>query len=175
MAPIIYEGYSNTGYRPASGDDLFGPLGDIYSWTFHHSAGPRAKTKAQAIRLHKAYQQQHINQGFGDIGYHFSMDDFGRIYVLRSTKYKGAHVGGHNSGNVGFMLHGNYNSDKLNRAQKDTLKWLFRGGFHALTGERERDIALVRGHKEWPGHGSNDCPGENLMRHVRYLRNNEFH
>lgn len=173
--PIIYSGYRDTGYKPAPGADKFGPLGDIYAVTFHHSAGPRATSKAKAIELHKAYQRQHINQGYGDIGYHFALDDHGRFYKLRSLTVKGAHVGANNTGNVGIMVHGNYMDEKLTRAQKESLLWLFRGGFHKLLGERERDIALVRGHREWPGHTSNACPGDNLQGRVRILRNKEFH
>jgi hypothetical protein len=172
--PIIYSGYEDTGYRPRDADK-FGLLGDIYAVTFHHSAGPRAYNKARAIELHKAYQRQHINQGYGDIGYHFSLDDHGRFYTLRSLRYKGAHVGDYNTGNVGIMVHGNYEYDELNEAQHASLRWLFTGGFAQMLGEREGDIALVRGHKEWPGHNSNLCPGDDLMDRIRYLRNNEFH
>ena len=173
--PTIYTSESNVGIHPAPGADNFGPLGEIYAVTFHHSAGPRARSQAQAQALHRSYQQSHIQRGFGDIGYHWSMDDQGRFYRLRSIRYKGAHVGEHNTGNAGIMVHGNYVHDKLTRAQKESLKWLFRGGFLQLLGENEKGIALIRGHQEWPGHRTNECPGNNLMRHVRYLRNKEFH
>lgn len=175
MTPIIYEKPEDTGIHQGTDPDKFGLLGDIYAITFHHSAGPRATSKARAQVLHHAYQQDHENKGWGDIGYHFSMDDQGRIYRLRDIEYKGAHVGEHNTGNVGFMVHGNYMVDHLKPRQKETLKWLFRGGFYELFGERERDIALVRGHREWPGHNSNQCPGVNLMRYIAYLRSKEFH
>lgn len=174
MTPIIYEGVDDTGRVPVASANDFGPLGEIFAITFHHSAGPRARTKQQAIELHRAYQLAHMNKGWGDIGYHWSMDNHGRFYRLRPVAYKGAHVGGHNTGNVGIMLHGNYVHDELSRDQRDSLRWLFQGGFLKLTGEPERGIALVRGHQEWPGHASNACPGEHLMRHVRYLRNHEL-
>lgn len=172
--PIIYRRAEDTGITPKD-PDMFGALGEIRAVTFHHSAGPRARTKAQAMALHRSYQAHHIAQGWGDIGYHFSIDDAGRVYVLRSHRCKGAHVGGWNTGNVGVMVHGNYETDRLTRAQRKTLRWLFTGGFFVLTGEREADIALVRGHNEWPGHGSNACPGKNLERHLRWLRDRHFH
>jgi hypothetical protein len=172
--PIIYSGPKDTGYSPAKGVDKFGLLGEIYAVTFHHSAGPRAINKSRAIELHKAYQRQHINQNYGDIGYHFSLDDHGRFYKLRPVKWKGAHVGGANTGNVGIMVHGNYNVDVLTKAQRESLRWLFVGGFLKLVQEREKDIALVRGHKEWPGN-STACPGTDLMNYIRHLRNTEFH
>ena len=174
-APPIYTNASHTGIHLTSGADDFGSLGEIFAITFHHSAGPRAKSHTQAKALHRSYQQTHIQRGFRDIGYHWAMDDEGRFYQLRPVKYKGAHTGEANTGNIGIMVHGNYMHDKLNRAQKDSLKWLFQGGFLQLTGEREKDIALIRGHQEWPGHRTNQCPGTHLMRYIRYLRNKEFH
>jgi hypothetical protein len=175
MTPTIFTNRENTGISPTAGADDFGPLGEIFAVTFHHSAGPRAKTQEQAKSLHRAYQKSHIERGFTDIGYHFSIDDKGRVYKLRPIQFKGAHVGQHNTGNVGIMLHGNYQHDKLNRDQKATLKWLFQGGFLILTSERERDISLIRGHQEWPGHNTNECPGNNLMKHIRWLRSTQFH
>lgn len=174
MVPIIYRQPEDTGYTPAEGVGKFGELGRIYAITAHHSAGPRATSKARAISLHRAYQQSHIDRGFGDIGYHFSLDDHGRYYQLRPVRWKGAHVGGHNTGNVGLMVHGNYDHDKLTSAQRDSLRWLFRGGLLVLTRQREANFSLARGHQEWPGHNSNACPGTNLMRHWRYLRSREL-
>jgi hypothetical protein len=174
MAPTIYP-RSESGLVSASGTSKFGPLGEIDAVTIHHSAGPRAYSRERAQALHRAYQSQHINQGWGDIGYHFGMDDLGRFYRLRSTKWKGAHVGGWNTGNVGIMVHGNYEHDELHPAQRESIEWLFEGGFHALFGEGESGIALARGHREWPNHGSNACPGRNLMRHWGWRRSVSFH
>ncbi len=173
--PTIYRSPVDTGITITEGANDFGLLGDIEAITFHHSAGPRATTKAKAQALHRAYQAQHQRQGWGDIGYHLSMDDHGRFYVLRPVRFKGAHTGGHNTGNVGLMIHGNYDVDKLTRAQKASIKWLFQGGFLALTGEHERDITLVRGHQEWPGPtNATACPGRNLMEHLAWRRNKDF-
>lgn len=173
MAPTIYS-RAEAGLQSANSDS-FGPLGEISAVTIHHSAGPRATSKARCQQLNRAYQLQHINQGWGDIGYHFCMDDDGRFYKLRPVKFKGAHVGGWNTGNVGIMIHGNYEHDVLNAKQRESIEWLFEGGFHALTGESESGIALARGHREWPNHGSNACPGESLMRHWAWRRSVSFH
>ncbi len=176
MTPTIYTAPADVGITMTDGADDFGPLGEIFAFTVHHSAGPRASSKEQAQRLHRAYQQQHINQGWGDIGYHWSMDDLGRFYKLRPISYKGAHTGGHNTGNVGLMIHGSYDHDTLTRAQKASIKWLFQGGLLRLTGVREADIAIVRGHQEWPGPtNATACPGANLMRHLAWRRSRDFH
>lgn len=168
MAPTIYD-RSESGLVSANSYS-FGPIGDVYAVTIHHSAGPRAYNKARAQQLNRAYQQQHINQGWGDIGYHACMDDQGRFYLLRPVDAKGAHVGGHNTGNLGLMVHGNYMFDELTVAQRESIEWLFEGGFLKLFGVREREVDLARGHREWPGHTSNLCPGTNLMRHWGWRR-----
>jgi len=104
------------------------------------------------------------------------MDDLGRIYRLRPHRLRGAHTGGHNTGNIGIMIHGNYDHDKLTAKQKQTIEWLFKGGFQLLFGQREAKIALVRGHQEWPGPtNATACPGRNIMASLRFRRNKDFH
>lgn len=172
MAPIIYP-RSESGLHAAD-SDKFGDLGEIFAFTVHHSAGPRAFNKARAQELHRAYQLDHIAQGWGDIGYHFSVDDLGRVYKLRPVKWKGAHVGEHNTGNVGIMFHGNFDISEPTIDMKETLEWLFKGGLYVLTGEPEAGFKLARGHREWPGHYSNACPGRELMASLDYRRNKDF-
>jgi len=174
MAPTIYP-RSESGLVYSSGSDMFGPLGEIYAVTVHHSAGPRAPTKARCQELNRLYQREHISKGWGDIGYHFCVDDLGRVYKLRPVQYKGTHVGDWNTGNVGIMFHGNYELDNLTVAQKETIEWFFKGGLNILTGEPEAGFKLARGHKEWPGHFSNACPGDDLMRSWNFRRSVDFH
>lgn len=150
----------------------FGDLGPIHAVTIHHSAGPRATNKARAQALHRSYQAAHQAKGWGDIGYHFAVDDMGRVYRLRPLAAKGAHVGDWNTGNVGVMFHGNFDLHRPTGAQRETLKWLFQGGIHYLTGAHERDV-IVRGHFEWPGHGTNACPGRHMRRHLNWRRNRD--
>jgi hypothetical protein len=151
----------------------YGHLRDIDAVTVHHSAGPRAPNKAKCQALNLAYQKYHQSKGWQDIGYHFCMDDLGRFYRLRPHWALGAHVGDWNTGNIGIMLHGNYDHDEVNEQQRESIRWLFRGGFLELFDEPEAGIHLVRGHKEWPGHTSNACPGRNLMRHLAWRRSVE--
>lgn len=180
MAPTIYDrsesglvapggitgGYRVDPYR-------FGALGDIEWLTIHHSAGPRARNKADCQALNRSYQRDHVAKGWGDCGYHWTMDDQGRFYELRPIDAKGAHVGGHNTGNAGLMLHGNYDVHELTEDQRASLKWLFRGGFARLLGETEAGLRNVYGHKDWDGHETNRCPGTNLARHLRWLKATE--
>ncbi len=171
MTPTIYP-RSESGLLPSDSYNQ-GLLGDVEFLTIHHSAGPRASTKALAQGLHRAYQRDHVAKGWGDIGYHWSMDDLGRFYELRPQEAKGTHVGGWNSNNVGLMLHGNYEHHELTGAQKTSLRWLFRGGFAELLGETEKGLKNVYGHRNWRGHESNACPGDNLYRYLMYLKATE--
>lgn len=171
MAPTIYP-RSESGLVAADSFNQ-GPLGDIDYITIHHSAGPRARNKADCQALNRSYQRDHVAKGWGDIGYHACMDDQGHFYHLRPLAAKGTHVGGHNSNNGGLMLHGNYDVHQLTDDQKDSLRWLFRGGFVVLFGETEAGIKNVYGHRDWKGHESNACPGTNLYRHLRWLKATE--
>lgn len=176
-APTVFP-RSESGLAEATDPGKWGAQPDpCWAFTFHHSAGPRAHNKTQAAQLHRAYQREHESKGWGDIGYHLSMDDLGQFYRLRNIRFVGTHVGGHNTGNIGLMLHGNYDHDELTDNQIDSIRWLFRGGFALLTGSRltERELSIVRGHQEWPGptNQGNACPGVNLMRHIRFRRNTE--
>lgn len=169
MAPIIYSSEKHTGVPYRSADQWTqGPMGPVEALTIHHSAGPRATSKARAIELNAQYDEMHRREGWGGIGYHFMMDDQGRLYTCRPVNEKGAHTMLHNSGNVGLCIHGNYETDSLSAAQRATIKWLCQGGFNYLTGAREKDC-ILRGHKEWSGQ-STACPGKNLYRHLRWRR-----
>lgn len=176
-APTIYRGLADTGI-PYRSDDGWGQgyLGDIDWITFHHSAGPRAPTKARAVELNAVYDRYHAGKGWDGIGYHAAMDDLGRFYICRPRHLRGVHTGGHNTNNFGLMIHGNYDRDGLTWAQRRSIKWLFRGGLYVLTGEPERGFIAARGHQEWPGPtNATACPGRNVMRTLVYRRNKDFH
>lgn len=166
---------SESGLADAAWPRKFGKLGEVEYVTIHHSAGPMAPSKAACQRLNRSYQNYHEDKGWGDIGYHFCVDDLGRFYRLRPHADKGTHVGDHNSQNIGIMFHGNFVYNELTQGHKDAMEWLFKGGFYELFGEPEAGVKLVRGHKEWFGHFSNSCPGDNLMRHLAWRRSVDLH
>jgi hypothetical protein len=174
VTPIIYS-REESGIRLNVHSHLFGNLGEIEHLTWHHSAGARAPTKAEAQRLHRLYQDMHIAKGWGDIGYHLAMDDLGRFYRLRPLSAKGAHVGRWNSRNVGIMVHGNYEFHNLTEAQRLAIEWVYKGGLYVLLNEPEAGIESTPVHNEWSGHESNACAGDNLIRHVRWRRGVDLH
>lgn len=174
MTPIIYP-REESGLRPPGGivkPWLFGELGEVQYVTFHHTAGPRAETKAEAQALNRQYQLAHINKGWGDYAYHLTVDDLGRGYECRPWKAKGAHTALHNSRNIGISFHGDYTWMGLTVEQREFMRWLFQGGFYYLFREPEDGIADVRGHKDWPDNFT-ACPGTNLYRHLNWLKSVE--
>lgn len=83
--------------------------------TVHCAASPNGKkVPIENIR----YDHIH-NRGFEDIGYHVVIQPDGQVDLGRPFNFVGAHVEGHNVGNLGIMLIG---TDKFTRAQFDALR-----------------------------------------------------
>lgn len=81
--------------------------------TIHCSATPNGKT----ISI-DAMTKDHIAKGFGGAGYHVVIQPDGTRVHTRGLNQKGAHVKGHNEGNIGICLVG---TDKFSKAQFDIL------------------------------------------------------
>ena len=151
-------------YKPnLNFDNVFGPLGPERWVTGHHTAGPRDVSDKHALSLCVTYHTAHKAKGWGGCGYHYCITRKGNIILLRPLHLKGAHVGGHNSQNVGVMCHGT-TGDKPTIRQRRAYKWLLA---HAHTTKlpkshrTDKDLrnASRRGHNDWAGHFSNACPG----------------
>lgn len=54
---------------------------------------------------------------YGDVGYNFLIGQDGTIYEGRALKSEGAHVRGHNPGNIGIAFLGDYGDKPFNDAQ----------------------------------------------------------
>lgn len=144
--------------------NVFGALGPEHHVTVHHTAGPTDRTRDDAIRLCRQYHADHKRKGWGGIGYHFCIARDGTLICLRPLKLKGAHVGGHNSNNVGVMFHGT-TGDRPTQAQVDTFRWLLVNAHtrrmpaaHRSDRKLNKPSTQRRGHNDWPGHTSNACP-----------------
>lgn len=145
--------------------NLFGPLGDEFYVTAHHTAGPRDRSDRHAMELNERYHREHAAKRWGGIGYHFNIATSGTLICLRPVALKGAHVGGYNSHNVGVMFHGTL-GHTVTKAQIDTFLWLLRNAHkRAMPPAHRTDLRLRKpfarrlGHHDWPGHESNACPG----------------
>src|SRR4030095_2930575 len=90
------------GAAPARSDRMERTQGSYTRITVHHSAdvdppvldGSSSKTFAAMREMQKA----HMNgRTFGDIGYHFVIDPYGRVLEGRELAYQGAHANGDNN------------------------------------------------------------------------------
>ena len=142
--------------------------------TFHHAAGFGAQTLAEGLEQVRLIQEFHQNgRGWSDIGYQFVMDERGRIYQGRpfldgSTTLDeiprlalGAHVGGHNTGNIGVCVLGCYHppegsfcQDNLSTTATDSLITMFA----FLSENYGVHPEMLGGHRDL---GSTACPGNN--------------
>jgi hypothetical protein len=61
---------------------------------------------------------------YGDVGYNYMVGKDGAIYQGRSTAVQGAHVLGHNRGNVGVAALGDYSNKPLTPAQLASIRAL---------------------------------------------------
>lgn len=142
---------------------LFGELGPERNVTGHYSAGPRAENWRQGVERARSFHAQHANQGWGGCGYHFIIADDGTLICMRPTIMKGAHVGGHNTQNLGVNCPGTTGHRPTGR-QKRTYRWLLANAHtNALPSAHRTDVDLrdarLFGHNSWDGHTSNGCPG----------------
>jgi len=138
-----------------------------YRMTIHHTVVPANDGGNPARRL-RQIQAYHIdNNGWCDIGYHFVVSQSGKIFeARRSEKRTGAHVLGHNTGNLGVALIGNFDTQSVGATQ------------FAATSEIVHEIhdtygiplnnQHFKGHTEWPGQDTS-CPGQNMLTRLEEL------
>ena len=143
--------------------NLFGQLGPEKNVTGHHSAGGRARNWQEGIALAKQFHADHKAKGWGGIGYHFVIADDGALICARPTILKGAHVGGHNTENLGVNCPAT-TGDRPTPQQKATYRWLLANAHTPALPKAhrtDRDLRQARlfGHRDWSGHESNACPG----------------
>ncbi len=134
----------------------------------HHTAGKRVATLADGIAEQQFIQDFHQNgRGWQDIGYHFTIDDSGRIYEGVPPQFRGTHVGGNNTGNIGISYFGNYqlSAEFPTQAALDALPkiWSY------LAFEYGVNPDSLFGHRDYT---ATSCPGDNFYSRLTELRNN---
>ena len=142
----------------------FGYLGTEIAVTGHHSATPPDRNLSEAIGYVRRFHREHKAKGWGGLGYHYVIARDGTILCGRPTVMKGAHVGGHNTGNVGVMMIGTVGTRPTKR-QQASFRWLLRNAHtakmpRAHRTDRSLERARCRGHNDWPTHGTNQCPAD---------------
>jgi len=132
----------------------------------HHTAiavGGDVRTGEERMRALYTYHAK--NRGWGDIGYHYLIDEDGQIYEGKAGG--GSVVGGHaycnNIGTVGIALMGNFEVEKPTQEQMHSLQWLI----DTVSDQYDIDLGqkvIFHGQAYSPvvGHRdllSTDCPG----------------
>lgn len=139
--------------------------------TVHHSADPdpvpldgSAARTYQAVReIQKAHMDGKTTH-YGDIGYHFLIDPYGRLIEGRDLSFQGAHAyGDNNVQNIGICVIGNFEKDKPTAAALAALE----KEIEYLRTRYKIPRSRVFGHRELR---STECPGENLMKWVEAYR-----
>ena len=125
----------------------------------HHSATSRDQTTFEAIKAN------HINRGWGDIGYNWVITADGVLREGRPQNQIGAHcrADGMNYKSLGICLTGNFQTEQPTEKQLETLK----GIIEQLRGIYKIPVENILGHKEV---AATACPGSHLMTFIKTIR-----
>jgi hypothetical protein len=155
----------------------------VQKLTVHHTAGRNADPDPAAT-VRAIYRYHAVDNGWGDIGYQFLVDEAGRVYEGRHTDEDpatppgfdaqdravvGAHVSGWNSGNVGVSLLGTLTAQRPTAAAQRSLELLL-ADLSTRTGVTPQGSATYTNPSSgttWtgpniPGHrnfAATECPG----------------
>ncbi|MFE5337154.1 peptidoglycan recognition protein [Isoptericola sp. NPDC056573] len=153
--------------------------GQVKGAIIHHTAGTNSYTSAQVPSIIRGIYTYHAKtRGWGDIGYNFLVDRWGRTWEGRDggveLEIVGAHAVGVNDETVGVSVLGDYEqatvSDAAVRGVIDLLAWKLAlhgvpaRGHTTLDGSRE---ARISGHRDV---GSTACPGASIYRRLAEIR-----
>jgi hypothetical protein len=97
--------------------------------SIHHTAGSNSYTADQVPSLLRSIYAYHaVSRGWGDIGYNFLVDKFGRAWEGRysgdrgpSSPIVGAHTGGFNGYTFGISMMGDYEKAPTTSAMVETV------------------------------------------------------
>jgi len=153
---------------------------EIDLFVVHHTAVKVTGDSRSGIeRMRALYQYHAVNRGWGDIGYHYLIDEDGQIYEGKAGgKYV---VGGHaycnNVNTIGVSLLGNFEEEKPTQDQMKALQWLL----NDLSDMYDVDLgdnATYHGEtfsSPILGHGdllSTSCPGFYIRQTLSQVRGN---
>lgn len=107
--------------------------------TVHHTAMKvNGDNRSGVERMRALYQYHANNRGWGDIGYHYLIDENGQIYEGKSggNYVVAGHAYCNNIGTVGVALLGNFEEEEPTPEQLQSLQWLIVD----LAGEYDIDL-----------------------------------
>jgi hypothetical protein len=130
--------------------------------TIHHTVTPINDSMTVPQRLRQIQAFHMFTNGWCDIGYNYLVSRDGRVWRGRGATRIGAHVEGHNTGNVGISFIGTYTSTAPTQTQMCNAAKLLRRLHQDFSG-----ISLnrtdVKGHRQL---GSTACPGTALYNKI---------
>ncbi len=112
----------------------------------HHAAA----LKCTIFDIHR----WHKEKGWAGAGYHFFVMKNGEIHRGRPINTVGAHAYGYNDESIGICFEGNFELEKMPKAQKEAGKWLV-----AYVRQLYPTITEVVGHRDLM---ATACPGKNF-------------
>lgn len=144
----------------------------------HHTAGSNNTSQDYAATVRSIWSQHTYTNGWGDIGYNFLIDAYGRTYEGRAggNNAIGAHCG-FNTGTMGVSVMGTYTStlpsDTALNTLKNILAWKCTDShinplgtaIHTSSG---KNINTICGHKDIK---STECPGNAFYADLSDIRN----
>jgi hypothetical protein len=166
----------------ADGSELWPPqYYPVQTITVHHT-DDGSTNPDPAARIRAIYRTDVIDDHYGDIGYHYLIDEAGRVYEGRwsgtdgtaahdaaGRLVTGAHVKEYNTGNIGIALLGTLTTTPPSSAARNTLvhlladlavrhrlaplgKVVYRNPVSGVS----RPAPAIGGHRHW---ADTDCPG----------------
>ncbi len=150
-------------------DKVCGSPSNVNRMAIHHTAVPADDGGDAAMRMRNMQRYHMNNLGWCDIGYHFVVSQAGQIYQARSRSNRpAAHVGGHNTGNVGISFIANFGHQTPTNTQLDAgariIRWVH--DTHGVPLNRQS----ILGHREHSGQ-STSCPGNNMIPMIQDMIN----
>lgn len=132
------------------------------------------RPSVERVRALYAYHAQ--NRGWGDIGYHYLLDEEGQIYEGRAggDYVVGGHVYCSNVGTIGIALLGNFEVEQPTQVQMQSLQWLLDTLARQYSIDLEQQVTFhgkrlqaIVGHREIV---STDCPGYYVWETLNQVR-----
>jgi hypothetical protein len=129
---------------------------DYDTLVIHHS-GRSGEDDPQKI------QKKHMDERqWDDIGYHFMIEGSGKIYEGRALYFKGAHVEGANTGKIGILIMGNFETLAFGFGGSDPTPLQLQSVKSLGTALKGlfATIKVLGGHKDFKK--TTACPGDRL-------------
>ena len=161
----------------------------------HHTAGTNNYSASQSAGIVRGVYYYHaVTRNWGDIGYNFLFDKYGRIYegrarsliAPRGEMIAGAHAGGYNTGTMGLSAMGDYSNVWAPQVIIDNMAkvtaWQFsRAGIEATSRSgiiapgtnftaRGTNLPRIFGHRDVAGTTRTTCPGPNIASRLSSMR-----